>query len=181
MEDRMQNIASYFRPALATLVLFAGAIGLAPGAHAEILSISGAAFVQQCPCSPSGNLPDVNNGLLVPTDQSNLYAAVDFPTNGQKICSLSLVYQDTNANDTMTARLFRKAFAVGSNPLNNPTVILTAKSAAGVVSTVRRTTTKTATPPTINDGTGFYFVEVSVPTVNLNFLGVQIDYRPTCP
>jgi len=29
--------------------------------------------------------------------------------------------------------------------------------------------------------TGFYFVEVSMPTINLNLLGVQIDYRPVCP
>ena len=177
----MQNTMSRFRPALAMLVLLAGGIGLAPSAHAAILSISGAAFVQQCPCAPSGNLPDVTKGGLFPTDQSNLYAAVDFPTNGQKICSLSLVYQDINANDTMTARLFRKAFAVGRNPLNNPTIIVTAKSAGGVVNTVRKTTTKTATPPTINDASGFYFVEVSMPTINLNLLGVQIDYRPTCP
>ena len=167
----MQNIMSYFGPA-AMLVLFAGGIGLVPNARAEVLSISGAAFTQQCPCAPSGNLPDVDKGVLVPTDQSKLYAAVDFPTNGQKICSLSLVYQDINANDTMTARLFRKAFAVGGNPFNNPTIVVAANSAAGVVNTVRKTTTKPATPPTINDTTGFYFVEVSVPTINLNLLGV---------
>src|SRR3954468_16472748 len=134
MEVRMQNIVSYFCPAL-VMALFAGAIGLAPAARAEILSISGAGFIQQCPCAPSGNLPDVTKGVLVPTDQSNLYAAVDFPVRGQRICSFSMVYQDINNNDTMTARLFRKSFLVGSNPFNNPTVVAAASTAAGVVNT----------------------------------------------
>lgn len=170
-----------FRRALTMLVLFAGGLTLAPAARAEILSISGAGFIQQCPCAPSGNLPDVNRGVLVPTDQSNLYAAVDFPVRGQRICSFSLVYQDINNADTMTARLLRKGFLVGSNPFNNPTVVASASTAAGVVNTVRKTTTTLANPPAIDETSWFYFVEVSAPTINLNLLGVQIDYRPTCP
>lgn len=170
-----------FRPALGVLAIVAATFAFAPAAKADMISISGAAFIQQCPCSASGNLPDVNKGVLVPTDQSNLYAAVDFPKNGQKICSLSVVYQDINANDAMTAKLFRKAFVVGGNPFNNPTVIASVSSAPGVVNTVRKATTTTINSPTINETTGFYYVEVSVPTINLNLLGVQIDYRPTCP
>ncbi len=63
---------------------------------------------------------------------TKLYAAVDFPADGQRICSLSLVYQDINNNDAMTARLFRKAFKEGGNAFNNPILIATVTSAPGV-------------------------------------------------
>ncbi len=33
----------------------------------------------------------------------------------------------------------------------------------------------------IDEKDGFYFVDVTLDTVNLNLLGVQIDYRPSCP
>ena len=176
---RGSGLTNIYR-ALAMLLLFAGILALTPVARAEIISISATAFFQQCPCVANGNLPEVNRGVLVPTDQSNLSAAVDFPVNGQNICSLSLVYQDVNGTDTMTARIYRKAFTAGGNPFNNPVVIATVKSASGVNSTVRKATTTAIGSPAIDDSTGFYFVEVSVPTINLNFLGVQIDYWPIC-
>ena len=34
---------------------------------------------------------------------------------------------------------------------------------------------------TIDEQDGFYFVMVTLVTVNLNFIGVQIDYRSSCP
>jgi hypothetical protein len=168
--------------ALATLVLtFGGAFAMAPQASAEIVSLSGAGFIQQCPCSLSGQQPEIVKGVLTPTDQSTVFAAVDFPVNGRKICSVTMVYQDINNNDTMTARLLRKSFAVGSNVANNPAVVATVNSDAGVVNTVRKATTTTINGPTINEVSGFYYVEVAMPTVNLNLLGVQIDHRLTCP
>jgi hypothetical protein len=169
------------RLTLAMLVLFAGSFAWMSVARADIISISGAGFIQQCPCAASGNLPNVNKGVLVPTDQSKLYAAVDFPVNGQRICSVSLIYQDINNSDAMTARLLRKSFAVGGNPFNNPAVIAAVSTAAGVVNTVRKATTTSISSPVINENNAFYFVEVSAPTINLNFLGVQIDHRTNCP
>src|SRR3954471_8316368 len=87
--------------ALATLALFVGAAAAAPAAKAAILSIPAVGFIQQCPC---GHPPVLDHGVLKPTQFTKLYAAVDFPTNGQKICGLSLVYQDINNNDAMTAQ-----------------------------------------------------------------------------
>jgi predicted secreted protein len=171
--DELTNL----RLVLAILML-AGIFASTSVARADIISISGATFIQQCPC---GNSSNVNKGVLVPTDVSTFYAPVDFPVNGRRICSVSLVYQDINENDNMTARLQRKAFAVGGNPFNNPTVIATVSSAPGVANTVRKTTTTTIASPTINENSGFYYVEVFMPTINLNLLGVQIDHRPTCP
>jgi hypothetical protein len=165
---------------LTMLALFAGTVALAPVAKAEVLSISGAAFVRQCPCGPGTMPPDVNKGVLVALSQSTLYAAVDFPKNGQEICSLSIVYEDINAKDSMTAKLLRKAFTVGGNPFGNPAVVATVRSAPSVPATIRKATFFPDAPP-IDDTTGFYFVEVSIPTNNLNLLGVQIDYRPSCP
>jgi predicted secreted protein len=178
--DRGNGLAN-LRLIVAMIVLIAGTFAWTPAARADIISISGATFIQQCPCNVSGNLPNVNKGVLVATDVSKVYAAVNFPASSKKICSVSLVYQDINAGEAITARLLRKAFAVGSNPFNNPTVIATVSSAPGVVNTVRKTTTTTIASPTINANTGFYYVEVSLPTINLNLLGVQIDHRPTCP
>ncbi len=172
---------TFTRFALLLLSLVAGTVFLTSGARAEVISISGTAFIQQCPCPSSGNVPDVNNGVLFPTDQSTLYASVDFSANGLRICRFTLVYHDVNGGDAMTARLFRKNSATGSNPFTAPAVLATLTSAPGVVDTVRRATTTAISLPVINENSGFYFVQVSAPTINLNLLGVQIDYRQTCP
>ena len=57
----------------------------------------------------------------------------------------------------------------------------TVVSANGVVTTVRKATTTTITQPTIAKQSAFYIAEVDIQTINTNFLGVQIDYRATCP
>lgn len=171
----------FVRPALLLLAVLAGSFALTATARAEVISLSGTAFIRQCPCPSSDNQPDVSNGVLFPTNGANFYAAVDFPANGLRICSLSLVYHDINANDALTARLFRKSSVVGSDPLAAPKIIAEVSSAAGVVNTVRRATTRAITLPLINDNAGFYFVQVAAPTINLNLVGVQIDYRQTCP
>jgi hypothetical protein len=159
----------------------AGATAAAPGAKAAILSIPAVGFSQFCDPGCSTNPPTLDRGVLKPAAATTLYAAVDFPTNGEKICSLSLVYQDKNNNDPITARLYRKSFAAGvSNAFNNPVVIATVNSAAGVSDTARKAATMLDSP-TINEISGFYFVQVSLPTINLNLIGVQIDYRPSCP
>jgi hypothetical protein len=170
---------------LALLAFLAGtAAALAPAAQADILSMSAAGFVRQCPpCGPGTTPADLNKGVIVPTSVLKLYASVDFPKNGQKICGLTMVYEDVNGNNAMSAKLLRKAAVPGGNPFSNPTVIASVASAGGVPATVRTVSNFAITPSnsTINETTGFYFVEVSMPTINLNLLGVQIDYRPVCP
>ena len=176
------NGMSRSRLALATLVLFAGASAAAPAAKAAILSIPAIGMVQYCdPSCPAGaGLPTLDRGVLKANAFTRLYAPVDFPADGQRICSLSLVYQDINNSDAMTARLFRKAFKEGGNAFNNPILIATVTSAPGVVPTVRKSTTLLDSR-LIDEKDGFYFVDVTLDTFNLNLLGVQIDYRPSCP
>ena len=170
------------RLVLSTLTVILGALALTP-AKAEILSISGATFFQQCSpaCAPSGGVPTLDRGVLKATDVSKFYASVEFPIGGQQICSFSIVYQDVNGNENMTARLFRKTFTLGGNVFNNPLAVATVNSANGVVQQVRKATTTAISPRGIAKGNSFYYVEIFFPTINLALIGVQIDYRPTCP
>lgn len=171
---------TFRRRALGLAVLLAAPL-VAPVVQAEILSLSAPGFTQQCPCSISGNTPEINRGVLVTTDVTTVYANVDFPVNGQKVCKLTLVYHDINGNDAMTARLYRKPFASGDDPFVNLTTVASVSSASNVVNTIRIANRTLTTPHTINETNGFYYVAVSAPTINLNLLGVQIDYRATCP
>lgn len=166
---------------LAIFALFVAVLAWTPAVKAEVISIAAAGFVQHCPCPPGGFSGAVDRGVLVTEGQATYFAAVDFPVNGRKICSFSMVYQDINGADTMTARLLRKTFAVGGNVFNNPVEIAKLNSAAGVVNTVRKETAVLLTPPSVNDNNASYYVEVAMPTINLNLIGVQIDHRTACP
>ena len=75
---------------LAATLLLLGA-GYAPQARADIISISAAGMIQQLPCAVSGCRAELNNGVMVATDIGRYFAAVDFPVNGNKICSLSII------------------------------------------------------------------------------------------
>jgi hypothetical protein len=176
----LPNLLTWQSLRLAILAILMAAL---PGgaALADIISIPGASFVQHCPCPPGGHSGTVDRGVLVTDDQATYFAEVQFPVNGNKICSFSMIYQDINGNDTMTARLLRKSFAVGGNVFSNPAVIAKVGSAAGVVDTVRKATATLGVPPSINDNSAFYYVEVDMPTINLNLIGVQIDHRTACP
>jgi hypothetical protein len=176
LENEMQKLSLF--------AFLAGiAAALAPAAQADVLSMSAAGFVRQCPCGTGTSPADLTQGVIVPTSQAKFYANVDFPKNGQKICGLTMVYEDINGNNAMSAKLFRKAFAPGGNPFNPPTVIASVASAGGVPATVRTVSNfaVNAAKSTIDETTGFYFVEVATPTINLNLLGVQVDYRAVCP
>ena len=176
------RVGSFFRAGFIMLGLVAGWLTPMSPARAEIISISAVDFALLCPpCGSSAQNYTFNNGLLIPADRSIFYATVPFPTNGQRVCSFSLVYQDINAGNPLTARLLKKTFAVGSNPTGAPVVMATAVSANGVVNTVRITKTTNITQPTIAKQSAFYIAQVDVQTINTNFLGVQIDYRATCP
>jgi hypothetical protein len=172
------------RPALVAILAFVGLLpSLAPPAKAEILQIAGAGFERRCPCGADGAEDDAEEvrGVLMPKNVDMRYfAPVVFPVNGQRVCSFSLVYNDINAADTMVATLKRKVFNVGGSPFNLNTVMASVQSAAGTPDTVRRATDNTIFSPVINTANSFYFVQIDVPTVNLNILGVQIDVRPSC-
>jgi hypothetical protein len=176
------KVGSFFRAGFIMLGLAAGWLTPTSPAKAEIISISAVDFALLCPpCGTSAQNYTFNNGLLIPSDRSIFYAAVPFPTNGQKVCSFTHVYQDINAGNPLTARLLKKAFAVGSNATGAPIVMATAVSANGVVNTVRKTTTTTINQPTITKQSAFYIAQIDVQTINTNFLGVQVDSRATCP
>lgn len=170
-------------PALAAAATLAlGLCGFAPAAKAEIVSLSATGFTRHCPCVEDGTQEsNTHAGVLEFTGQANtFYAAVDFPAEGQKICSLALVYRDVNGNDAIRARLFKKSFTNGGQAFTAPTVVATATSAAGVPTTVRIAKTTAINQPTVAQANAFYYVLVDGPTINLAFLGVQIDVKKAC-
>lgn len=167
---------------LLALLAATGGLGVAAPARAEIVSLSAMGFSMHCPCTVD-KIDDSsdNNGTLEINDQFvRLYAGVDFPVGGQRVCSMSLVYRDVNANDAIRARLFRKTFATGGNAFAAPTLIATATSASGTTSTIRIAKTTSINQPVINETNAFYYVLVDAPTINLAFLGVQLDVRSAC-
>lgn len=169
-----------------------GAVGLAFGAmlmgtatpaRAEIISLSATGFVRHCPCVVDGSQEsNTHAGVVEVTGQaSTFYSAVDFPKDGQRVCGLSLVYRDVNGNDAIRARLFKKTFNNGGPAFGAPVLMVTAESTPGISDTVRITTTNGINQPVITQSKAFYYVLVDAPTINLAFLGVQVDVRPTCP
>ena len=164
------------------LALCAGSFGFAAPARAEIMSYSATGFVRHCPCVEDGTQEsDTQAGVVQMTGQfSTFYAAVDFPKDGQKVCSVSLVYRDVNANDPIKARLYKKTFTSGGAAFAAPVLMATATSAAGTPDTVRIAKTTVINQPSIAQGSAFYYLLVDAPTINLAFLGVQIDVKGTC-
>ena len=167
---------------MAGLALGTALCGFAVPAKAELVSLSATGSVQHCPCVENGSQEsDTHDGVLEMTGQfSNFYAAVDFPKDGQKVCSVSLVYRDVNGNDAIRARLFKKAFANNGPAFGAPVLMATASSALGTPDSVRITKTSAINQPTIAQANAFYYLQVDAPTINLAFLGVQIDVKPTC-
>lgn len=179
-----KQAASFIRGPWAAVVGLGALIsGLAAPALAETLSISATGLVLRCPCvGGDADSAEESKGVFVGQKPNGRYfVPVVFPvTSGQNICSFSMVYQDLNQADTMIARLFRKSYVVGGNPFNAPVQIAKVNSAAGVVNTVRVATTTAINSPTITPVRSFYYIEVDVPTFNLNLLGFQIEYKPSC-
>ena len=159
-----------------------GLLVLAPAAKAEPVSLSATGFVRHCPCVEDGTQEsNTHDGVVEVTGQSStFYAAVDFPKDGQKVCSLSLVYRDVNGNDAIRARLYKKTFSNGGPAFAAPVLMATATSAAGTPDTVRIAKTSAINQPSIAQGSAFYYLLVDAPTINLAFLGVQIDVKGTC-
>ncbi|MEJ8572112.1 hypothetical protein [Microbaculum marinum] len=156
--------------------------GLAPAVSAEVIQISAAGLVRHCPCDfdpADGAL--VSQGVLQPQDAGARYfAPVVFPASGVNVCEVAMVYRDVNDADTMTASLNRKSFAVGGDAFVPPVAMATLKSGPGVVDTVRRAAKTKIKRAKINTSKYFYFLEVEVPTINLEILGFQIVTGKTC-
>lgn len=176
-----------FRRGLRASVLAYGALMVAPAAPAlaETLSISATGLVWRGPDSFNDNTDSAqeDRGVFIAQKPNGRYfAPVVFPdTTGQRICSFTMVYQDINQADTMTARLRRKTYTEGGSVFSGRTTIATVNSAAGVASGVRVATASASGFPLINVAQSFYYIEVNIPTFNLNLLGFQIVYKPTCP
>lgn len=169
-------------PVALALACGAGLLGMASPARAEIMSYSATGFVRHCPCVEDGTQESsTHDGVLEMTGQfSTFYMAVDFPKDGQKVCSVSLVYRDVNGNDAIRARLYKKSFSSGGPAFTAPVLMATATSAAGTPDTVRIAKTSAINQPSIAQGGAFYYLLVDAPTINLAFLGVQIDVKGTC-
>ena len=169
---------------LAVLAVCAMLSGFIGSARAETLSISATGLVLRCPCTGDNtDSAQENHGVFIGEKPDGRYfIPVVFPvTTGQRICSFSMAYEDTNANDAITARLYRKTYTEGGNPLLAPAVIAVVKSAGGVSSTARTVTSTKINTTTITTARSFYYIEADVVTVNLNILGFQIVYKPSCP
>jgi hypothetical protein len=170
------------RRALVLASMGATALAVSLPAAAEIYQIAGIGFTQHCPCigDPFDDKQE-NNGVVLPDNVSmRLFAPIDFP-NGQRVCSFSLVYNDINGNDAITARLKRKAVSVGGNAFAAAQTMATVNSVnTANASATQRSTTTSITNPVISDSSAFYYVELAVPTINLRILGVQVDVRSSC-
>jgi hypothetical protein len=152
--------------------------------NAELISIPAAAFIERCvfaPCTVDADDNLFENGVLKTTNGSSFFAPVTFQKNGDRVCSFSLIYQDLNAADTMEATLYRKTFKIDKNADNDPIVMAAVTTAPGASPAARKATSLAITSPVVKIDTSFYHVEVFAPEFNLNFLGVQIDVRASCP
>ena len=165
-----------------TLAFCAGVIGLAAAtpAGATIISLSATDFIAQCTSFCPSQQPRVVHGVIGPQSSSTMFHSVELP-NGQQVCAFTLVYQDINNADSLTARLLRKVWVANGNVDNTPVEMARVATAATVVQGVRVAADTTILSNPINNANSFYYVDVSAPTVNLRALGVIIDVRPTCP
>jgi hypothetical protein len=167
---------------LALVVAGLGILLAVSQAGADTLQISGAGLVRHCPCDvDAADDALLEQGVLKPQTTNGLYfAPVVFPRDGETVCRFTMVYRDVNAADTITAQLLRKRFTNGGSAALAPVVMSTVRSAAGTPNTVRVATDTTIAQSTINTNNSFYFIQVQVPTVNLEILGFQIEVGLTC-
>jgi len=159
--------------------LAASIIGMA-AAKADILQISGTGLIRH-----QGTETDdatVVEGVLRPNvNQGRYYVPVVFPRDGERVCRFTLIYRDINNAESMIVRLLRKTFKVGNDAFVPPVVMASLQTAAGVLDAVRRATTANITQAAIKTTNSFYFIEVQVPSFNIDILGFQIEVAPTCP
>ena len=157
----------------ASLILVSGV------AHADIISLSAMGFVRYDPTGTSQD-PTPDNGTLSPVIGTDLFAALDFPVNGNTICKLTLVYGDTNPQEGISTTLFRKKIVVGGTVNAAPQVLAQVVS-SGTITGMGRKSTTTVSGPVIDEANYFYYVRVRAQNYNTPLVGVQIEHKATCP
>jgi hypothetical protein len=153
---------------LVALTFCATVIGLAAStpAGATVISVSATDFVRQCtPGCPIGE-PQITSGVLRVPNFMIFFHDLELP-QGQRVCSLTLVYADTNNSEFVTARLLRKVWVPGSNADNTPIEMARAAGAPGIVAGVRSAVDATVLSNPINNLNSLYYVELTMPNVNL--------------
>ena len=159
------------------------AIGLfliAPPAVADIIQIPAITFTQRA----SSVLPGVAQGGTLTNANGKYYAAVPFPadSDGNSVCSFTLIHRDGDADSEINARLFKKRIVLGSNPFTVGLVQM-ARVHTGVMagtSGVAAKTDTTIASSTLTLDSAFYYVELDVGSTLLEVLGVQINYSQVC-
>ncbi len=176
------------RPHLAGRLAAAGVMAAcatafgASAASADIVSIAAPAFTMHCPCATP---PDVErfgqviNGLLTET-KGILYAAVPFTTDGANVCSFTMIYRDNDADKNVVAVLKKKPFTLGGSAFDPP-LNMAAVASTGADNGVRKASTSLINQRTLTLTSAFYYVQVQFVADTLEFLGVQIVVKPTCP
>lgn len=148
----------------------------APAARAETLQLAAAAF------TPRGTAiqGEVGAGMLL-NATGKYYAAVPFPVGGMRVCRFSLLYRDNDpdAGINITAKLLRKGNNVGGTAFNPP-VVMAQVASTGAVDTMRSASTAAITNPAIWPAIAFYYVEVEIPAMTLEVVGVQIEHKASC-
>ena len=142
-------------------------LGFAPSARAELVSLSATGFTRHCPCVVDGSQEsNTHDGVVEMTGQANnFYAAVDFPKEGQKVCSLALVYRDINGADAIRARMLKKVTTNNSSTAFSapPVLIGSVSSDTGTPDTLRVKRTTSINRPTVAQSNAFYSVQVDGP------------------
>ena len=164
----------------AVLTFAASTLVMASVGNAEIVSIPAAAFSPNNP----GLVEDfgaVDEGVFKPATEIRLIAPVDFPKNGQKICKMTLVHADENTAEDFTMQLLRKTAVVGAFANATPPKVVAELTSSGDVDTIRKASTTNISPRTVNDKTGFYYLQTDFVNFDQNIVGVQFDVRSKCP
>ena len=161
------------------LALSASALFLCSSARADVLSISAMGFEGRFPATAGVDPPSQINGVMKPGGATVMFAPVDFPAAGQ-ICRMTMVYDDANGNEKITARLIRKRIIIGSSTFDPPQIMATVDS-VGSAGTMQKVSTRAVAPRTINETSSFYYVEVTAENFNTALVGVQIEHKLTCP
>ncbi len=154
------------------------AAGTAP-ARADILSLSAMGFVRYDPSGTSQD-PNPEAGTLAPVIGTDLFAAAPFPVNGARICKLTLVYGDDNPTEGISATLYRKRIANGGT-LDALPLTIAKVSSTGTVTGMRSKSSTSVLSPVIDLAGYFYYVQVTAENFNTILVGVQIEYKATCP
>ena len=100
--------------------------------------------------------------------------------DGRNIGRLSIIFGDTNAAESIVARLIRKRITAGGVVNAAPQTVATISS-VGTVTGMRGRSTTTVSAPLIDEARYFYYVEVNMQNFNTPLVGVQIEHKPTCP